>query len=270
MERNEGLVTGILGEKNMSALSYHKDLIIHLVKRNFILRYKGSAIGVLWSLLVPLCQLLVLVFVFGKVVPLKIEDYPVFIFTALLPWVWFSSCLGSAGGLFINNRDLIRKPNFSPSNLVVIDILSNLLPYLLFLPILFAMLMIYHRSLTLSVLALPLLILIQGILTAGLGLIIATMNVFYRDIQHIVTVTLMLMFYITPVFYRSGALAETYQFIFKANPVAVLIDSYRTVLFYGKFPDWGSLLLVGMVSGTVLIIGYFVYNRQLHEIIDTI
>jgi lipopolysaccharide transport system permease protein len=253
-----------------NSFQYYRDLIFHLVKRNFLLRYKGSAIGVLWSLLVPLCQLLVFVFVFGKVIPLRIEDYPVFLFTALLPWVWFSACLGSAGGLFINNRDLIRKPNFSPSNLVIIDILSNLLPYLLFLPILIAMLMIYERAPTLSVLALPLVIVIQGILTAGLGLIIATLNVFYRDIQHIVTVTLMLMFYVTPILYRSGALAETYQFIFKANPVAVLIDSYRAVLFYGKFPDWGSLLVVGIVSSAVLVIGYIVYNRRLHEIIDTI
>jgi lipopolysaccharide transport system permease protein len=254
----------------MSNFFYRKDLIFHLVKRNFLLRYKGSSIGVLWSLALPLCQLLVFVFVFGKIVPLNIEDYPAFLFIALLPWIWFSSCLGSAGGLFINNRDLLRKPNFSPSNLVIIDILSNLVPYILFLPILFSMLMIYQRPLTLSILALPLVIIVQGILTAGLGLIIATLNVFYRDIQHIVTVTLMLMFYITPIFYRSVGLADTYQFIFRANPVAVLIENYRAVLFYGKLPDWGSLLIVGMVSCTVLIIGYFVYNRQLHEIIDSI
>ena len=254
----------------MNTPAHQKDLIIHLVKRNFMLRYKGSAIGVLWSLMLPLSQLLVLVFVFRKVVPLNIEDYPVFVFTALLPWIWFSTCLGSAGSLFIGNRDLIRKPNFSPSTLILVDTLSNLLPYLLFLPILFFMLIMYHRALTLSLLCLPLLMLIQGILTAGLGLIIATLNVFYRDVQYIVSVILLLLFYVTPVFYRSQAIAGSYQALFKLNPVAVLLDSYRTVLFYGRFPDWSSLLLVGMVSGTVLVIGYFLYHRQLHEIIDAI
>ncbi|MDH4231471.1 MAG: ABC transporter permease [Nitrospirota bacterium] len=253
---------------NISA--HHIDLITHLVKRNFILRYKGSSIGVLWSLMLPLCQLLVLVFVFRKVVPLNIEDYPVFVFTALLPWIWFSTCLGSAGSLFIGNRDLIRKPDFSPSTLVIVDTLSNLLPYLLFLPVLFLMLFIYSRSMTLSLLYLPLLIMIQGILTAGLGLIIATLNVFYRDVQHIVSVSLMLLFYITPVFYRSQAIAESYRAVFKLNPIAVLIDSYRAVLFYGRVPEWSSLLLVGIISCAICFTGYFIYKRQLHEIIDII
>jgi ABC-type polysaccharide/polyol phosphate export permease len=111
---------------------------------------------------------------------------------------------------------------------------------------------------------------IQGILIAGMGLAIATLNVFYRDVQQIVNVTLMLLFYVTPVFYRSEAITGSYQSLFKLNPVAVLIDSYRAILFYGRFPDWSSLLLVGMVSGTVLVIGYFLYHRQLHEIIDAL
>jgi ABC-type polysaccharide/polyol phosphate export permease len=123
---------------------------------------------------------------------------------------------------------------------------------------------------TLSLLCLPLLILIQTILIAGMSLAIATLNVFYRDVQHIVGVALMLLFYLTPVFYRSEAITGNYQALFKLNPVAVLIDSYRAILFYGRLPDWSSLLLVGMVSGTLFGIGYFVYHRQLHEIIDTI
>ena len=254
----------------MNFSTHHKDLILHLIKRNVILRYKGSAIGVLWSLMLPLCQLLVLVFVFRRVVPLNIEDYPAFVFTALLPWIWFSTCLGSAGTLFINNRDLIRKPDFSPLNLVIVDTLANLLPYLMFLPILIVILLIYHRAITLAVLCLPLLMLLQGILIAGMALAIATLNVFYRDVQHIVSVALMLLFYLTPVFYRSQAIAGNYQALFNLNPVAVLIDSYRAILFYGRFPDWSSLLLVGMVSGTLFGIGYFLYNRQLHEIIDAI
>jgi lipopolysaccharide transport system permease protein len=255
---------------NENALSYYRDLIFHLVKRNFLLRYKGSSIGVLWSLALPLAQLLVLVFIFQKVVPLKIEDYPVFVFTALLPWVWFSSCLGTAGGLFIYNRDLIRKPDFSPANLVVVDILTNLFTYIIFLPILILMLLIYDRPIASSLIFLPLLILLQAVLTIGLSLIIATFNVFYRDIQHIVTVILLLMFYLTPVFYRSQGLAENYSMIFKLNPVAALIDSYRAVLFYGNIPEWNSLLYAAVISCLSLFTGYFLYLRRLHEIVDAV
>src|SRR4030042_3098432 len=106
------------------SLTYRFDLLCHLVWRAFGLRYKRSVLGVFWSLLSPLVQLLVLVFLFGRVIPLNIEAYPAFVFSALLPWVWFSSCLSSSGGLFIHNRDLVRRPNFTPSTLIVVNTLS--------------------------------------------------------------------------------------------------------------------------------------------------
>src|SRR5262245_44374686 len=96
-------------------LAYQVDLMGHLVWRDFSLRYKRSALGVLWSLVSPLSQLLVLVFLFQAVVPLNIDAYPAFVFCALLPWSWFSTGIGSACGLFMVNRDLVRHPNFAPA-----------------------------------------------------------------------------------------------------------------------------------------------------------
>lgn len=258
------------GRHSANTLLYQADLIWHLTRRNFLLRYKGSFLGMLWSLFVPLSQLLVLVFVFGRVVPLKIEAYPAFVFTALLPWSWFSNSLSSAGSLFISNRDLVRKPNFEPSTLVIVDVLANLLPYLIFLPVLLAMLLTYSRDMTLSLLALPLLMMIQAILTIGLALIIGTLNVFYRDIQHIVTISLMLLFYLTPVFYGSQSVRESYHVIFVLNPLAILIDNYRAVLFYGQPPQWCSLFSVGVISVVLCWIGYLVYRGRLHDVVDII
>ena len=237
---------------------------------DFIVRYKGSVLGVLWSLMLPLAQLLVLVFLFQRVIPLDIDAYPAFVFSALVPWTWFSTCLGSAGHLLVSNRGLIRRPNFAPATLIIVNILSNMLNFLVVLPILFVMLAFYDRTITLALLILPLLILTQGILMVGLCLIIATMNVFYRDIQHIINVLLMLMFYVTPVFYQSADVGKSYQFVYTFNPVAVLIQGYRAIFFYGTLPEWNSLLFAGMVSFAVCGLGYFVYHRSLHEVIDTI
>src|ERR1051325_4563278 len=119
-ENQEGQEQSVPGQsetgysQDHNALKYYLDLTWHLVQRDFTLRYKGSALGVLWVLVVPLMQLLTLVFVFKNVIPLNIDSYPAFVFTALLPWTWFSNCLNSAGALFISNRDLIRRPNFPP------------------------------------------------------------------------------------------------------------------------------------------------------------
>lgn len=254
----------------MGSLAYNFDLICHLVRRDFSLRYKRSVLGVLWSLMQPLAQLMVLVFLFEKVVPLNIDAYPVFVFSALLPWTWFSACLSSAGGLFVGNRDIVRRPNFIPANLVIINTLSNLITFLLALPILFAMLVLYGKTLTLYLLYLPLLMLLQGIFVAGLGLIIATLNVFYRDVQYVIGVALMLLFYMTPVFYQSQTVSKGYRTLYVLNPIAVLIESYRAIFFYGTAPEWSALLLVGVAGLVVCGMSYLIYRLFLHRVFDTI
>src|SRR4026208_328660 len=141
---------GSIGQKQ---LRHALDLLIHLVWRDFSLRYKQSVLGVFWSLLVPLGQLVVLVFLFQAVVPLNIEAYPAFVFIALLPWTWFSNSLSSACGLFIGNRDLVRHPNFVPARLMVVNTLSNLIIFLVALPVLLVVLLIYGRPMTAALFA---------------------------------------------------------------------------------------------------------------------
>ncbi|HET9222858.1 MAG TPA: ABC transporter permease [Roseiflexaceae bacterium] len=255
---------------NIRQLIYRFDLLRNLVWRDYSLRYKHSVLGLLWSLVLPLTQLLVLVFLFQAVVPLNIEAYPAFVFSAILPWGWFSNSLSSACNLFINNRDLIRHPNFAPASLTFINTLSNLIAFLVALPLLFIVLVAYGRPITPALFLLPLLLLIQGILTAGLSLIIATCNAFYRDVQHIVVVALTLLFYLTPVFYRPEAVAAQYQIVYQLNPIAVLIRSYRALFFEGTAPSIAALLFTSLTSIAIFALGYSIYSRRQHEIIDKI
>ena len=153
---------------------------------------------------------------------------------------------------------------------MLVNTLSNLITYLVALPILGIVLAAYGRAMTPALLLLPLLMLIQGILIVGLSLIIATLNVFYRDVQHIVTVALMLLFYLTPVFYRTDAVAQQYHLVYQLNPMAVLILGYRSILIEGTYAAWGPLLYTFVVSVVVCGLGYFIYSRQQHEIVDAI
>ncbi len=267
MEFTEQRVERILMRES---LIYHFDLISHLVWRDFVLRYKRSALGVLWSILPPLAQLMVLVFLFQKVIPLNIDAYPAFVFSALLPWTWFGSCMGSSGGLFIHNRDLMRRPNFEPSTLIAVNTLSNLIHYVIFLPILLIILTLYDRPMTLSLLFLPLLLLVQGILTAGLSLMVATLNTFYRDIEHLTSVVLLLLFYLTPIFYQPQAMGKGYEMIYALNPVAVLIQGYRGIFFYGTAPALNPLLGTVGISLALLGLGYVVYRRRLPDVFDVL
>jgi len=251
------------------SLTYQSELIWHLVKRDFIIQYKRSFLGVLWSLLIPLAQFLVLTFIFQTVIPLNIEAYPVFLFSALLPWSWFSNCLGSAGGIFLNNRNLLLRPNFEPSLLLIVNTLSNLILFLVSLPILLIIMSFFGKSISINFIYLPLLILIEGIIIFGLGLIIATINVLYSDVQHIVNVGLMILFFVTPVFYGIYDIKEGYRYLYSLNPLAPLIQNYRLIIYNSSPPDWSSILFTGIISLIACIIGLAIYNRKIHDVIDT-
>jgi lipopolysaccharide transport system permease protein len=251
-------------------LVYYFDLMRHLIWRDFSLRYKRSVLGIVWSLVLPLAQLLVLVFLFQSVVPLNIESYPVFVFTALLPWSWFSSSISSACGLFMGNRDLLRRPDFAPLLLMLVNTLSNLLSYIIALSLLIPMLLFYNITLTPALAMLPVLLAIQSLLIIGLSMIVATLNVFYRDVQHIVGVVLTLLFYLTPVFYRSQSVAEGYHMLYILSPISVLIQAYRAIFFYGVMPAWSGLVFATMSGLFLCVVGLLIYGWRQHEIVDLI
>jgi ABC-type polysaccharide/polyol phosphate export permease len=249
-------------------VSHRAELIACLVWRDFRLRHQGSALGVLWSLLLPLSQLIVLVFLFQRVVPLGIDAYPAFVLSGLLPWTWFSTTLAGAGALFVGNRDLVRRPGFEPAILVVVDVLANVVGFLISLPLLLVLLLFYGHGVGASLLLLPLLMLIQAVLLVGLGLAVATANVFYRDVQNLVTVSLTLLFYLTPVFYRPQQAGDAYRFVHAANPMAMLVTSYRDVLFLDTTPSAANVAGAAAFAVALLVAGALLHRAQRHEIVD--
>jgi lipopolysaccharide transport system permease protein len=244
-------------------------LIRHLVERDFYLRHTGSALGILWSILVPLAQLAVLTFTFTNVIRVDIQDYPAFVFSALLPWTWFSSSLAGAGHLFFTHRDLLRRPSFPPSSLIIVNALTHLTTFFLSLPLLFGLLVWYGRVVVWNPVTFLSLLVIQGMLIVGLSFFIATWNVFYRDIAQLVGIVLSLLFFLTPIFYRPIAGGQ-YSELLAMNPMTPLINSYRAVLYEGKSPDLGTLALTGGISLAVCGLGYVLYKRMLPDVVDAI
>lgn len=245
-------------------------MIWHLVKRDFQLRYAGSLLGFFWSLAIPLSQLLMLVFVFSKVIPLNIPNFPVFVFIALLPWNWFSSSILAAGATFIAARDLLHHPNVNPAILVLVTVCAHLMTLLLSLPVLFWMLYWYDLDFPwLFLPAFPLLILVQAPLTVGLSFIIATANVFYRDVSQLIGIVIMLLFFVTPIWYAVPAKSD-FAYLFEINPLSLIVQNYRLVLLDGRWLDWPSLMTASLVSLGMLAVGYFVYRHFQSDMIDGI
>lgn len=250
-------------------MRHYRTLVWHFVKRDFYLRHTGSALGVLWSLILPLAQLSVLSFTFGSIIRVDIDYFPAFVFSALLPWTWFSSALASAGPLFFTHRDLVRKPAFPPAALILVNTVSHLITFLLSLPLLYGILWWYGRLVPWNPIALLTLLVIQAVLIAGLSFMVATWNVFYRDVAQLVGIALSLLFFLTPIFYRP-IVSNEYLALLALNPLVPLITAYRAVLFEGVSPLWASVAQTGAISALICGLGYWMYRRFEPDVVDAV
>lgn len=248
--------------------AYLRDLLRELVGRELKLRYKRSALGIAWSLLVPLAQLLVFVFLSRSVLRLDIPHYPLFVFTGLLAWSWFQSSLLLATSAVTDNRTLIRRPGFPAAVLPAVTVLTGLIHYLLALPILLAFVLVTGVPLTPALLALPGLILLQFGLTLGLTYLLASLHVTFRDLQHLLGVVLTLLFYLTPVFYSPDNVPEQYRLLLHLNPLAYLLEAQRTVLIGGQWPSPAPLLVLAAISAGLLALGYAVFTRASDRFVE--
>jgi len=232
------------------------------------LRYKRSVLGVGWSLLNPLAQLLVFRFIFDKVLLSSVPNFTSFLFTGVLVWNWFQMSLVFATTTIVDNRELIKRPGFPLAILPAVTITSYLIHFLLALPILLAVLMNGGIAISTTIVLLPVIIAIQFALTLGLAYFAATLHVAFRDTQYLLGVVLQLLFFLSPVFYDVSAIPQRLQFLYHINPMVTLIDAYRAVLIRGQFPHDTTLISLGLMTAVLLASGYFVFMRASRHFVD--
>ena len=245
-----------------------RDLLRELIIRDIKLRYRGSLLGVLWTLLNPLAELLVLLFVFGVVLQINIENFSAYLFIGLLVYGWFQTSVNFATMAVVGNRELVRRPGVPILILPVVTAASNLVHFLLSLPILFGLLLANHIPMTAALVALPVLVLIEFVMILGFAYPVATVNVWFRDTQHVLRIALQLLFYLTPVFYDTKSVPESLQWLYRVNPLAHLVDAYRAVLLQGQLPHLGSVLYLSVFSVILCVAGMTWYDRAGHRFPD--
>jgi lipopolysaccharide transport system permease protein len=249
-------------------LIYMRDLLRELVARDLKLRYKRSVLGIAWTLLNPLTELLVLLLIFRVVLPLDIPNYPSFLFTGILTFGWFQSSLLFAANAIVGNRELIRQPGFSPALLPVVTVTTNLIHFLLALPILLIFLLLSDIRLTSAILALPFLITLQFIFTLSLAYLAAAFHVKFRDTQYLLKVMLQFLFYLSPVFYSADDVPARFQSLYRLNPLVFFVDAYRAILIRGEYPDYTPMLTVVAISAGLLILGIAVFKRASYRFVE--
>ena len=251
---------------NLRELFRCRGLIETLVVRELKARYRGSVLGFFWSFVNPLLLLLVYSFVFSVVLPGfrgDLEPYALFLFCGLLPWTWFSSALLESSNALIMNGNLINKVQFPAEVLPIVAVLSNTVHFFLALPVLGGFLLFYAAPLRLAELVwFPVVILVQLILSLGLGLLLSALTVHFRDLKDLLANLLTLWFFCTPIIYPMSMLPANGRFLMNLNPFAHLAISYQEILFYdGPFGHWKWLLALLVASVGVFAVGYMLFDR---------
>lgn len=220
----------------------YREMLRNLIWKDLRMRYKGSALGFLWTFINPLLMLSIYVAVFSLIMKADIPHFPLFILTALLPWNFFSQSVTGGARSLIHHAELIKKVYF-PREVIPLSVVgSHLINYLFTLLILLPALLLDGIPLTWTLLAFPLVLLIQTLLILPITLLAAVGTVYLRDLEHILGVLMTVGFYLTPVLFPLSLIPASYRGIFVYNPMTSIVDAYRAIFLYGQWPDWGTLL----------------------------
>jgi ABC-type polysaccharide/polyol phosphate export permease len=243
------------------------DLVAHLAHRELRSAHRLTALGWLWPLVRQLAQLAVLVFVFGSVLDLGIEDYPAFVFCGLVAWSWFAAGVSAGTAAPITYRHLVHSPRFPTVALPLVAVAVPLLDALVALPVLGVMLAADGR-LGPAALFVPGLLALEFALIAGIALFAAALNVFVRDVGNIVGVGLVLLFYVTPVFYGLKTVPERFHALLELNPMTPLVNAMRAALMDGAVPAADDLAKLALTAAVSLGAGLWAYGRLSPRFVD--
>ncbi len=237
-------------------------LVLHLVSREFRLRYRRALLGWLWALLLPLMKFGVMALVFSKVLSVKVENFPAYLFSGVVFVGLFSAGVTNATSCIVNRANLTMRAGIPRWTIPTVSVLTDALDLVVAIPVLLAIAIVTGVGLGPWLIVLPLVLIVLIVLTLGVSLLLCTWNVFYRDIKVLVEVLMLLVFYLTPVFYDPKVLPPNYRRIIELNPMAIILAAGRNVTIYGRSPDWGKFIPAGAFSVLVLGIGWLVFQSK--------
>lgn len=248
-----------LVEESIQLFKY-RTLIQILVIRELKARYRGTVFGFFWSFLNPLLLMAVYVLIFSVFMRFQMENYASFVFCGQLAWIWFASSLSESAYSIINNGGLLKKVYFPAEIFPLIYIGSNLMHFFFSFPLLILFLLLNKIELSYLVLLLPFLWFLQLLFTFGCGLIISSLTVIFRDLLYIIPNILTLWFFLTPIIYPVSMIPDKFKILLHINPIALLITSYQDILFFSRFPQVENIIIFGIISLIIFMIGRSIFN----------
>lgn len=251
---------------NLQDLWIYRELLFFLVWRDIKVRYKQTALGATWAILQPLLTMVVFSVVFGRLAGLPSEGvpYPIFTFTALLPWQLFAHALSDSSNSLVGNERLITKVYFPRLVIPISSVLGGLVDFVLAFVVLLGIMLFYGVPFTLRLLVLPPLVLLAIFTATAIGLWLSALNVQYRDVRYTVPFLTQLWMFATPIAYSSTLIPEKWRWVLGLNPLAGVVEGFRWALL-GLELDVSGLLAVSLIILTLLLVGGLVYFKRVED-----
>lgn len=255
--------------KTIQELYAYREMIFSLVRRDLKGRYKGSALGFLWTFINPLLQLGVYTLVFSVIMRNGIKDYYLFLFVALIPWIFFSTSLAGGSSCIWAQKDMVKKIYFPREVLPISFVTSQFVNMLLSLIVIFVVLIVSGKGLNpIALLYLPVIMLVEYLMALSVAMLSSAITVYLRDVEYILGIITMAWQFLSPVMYSVEQVPKKMLPLFNLNPMTPVIVAYRDILYYGEAPKLETLIHAVVFGVVVLIIGIVVFGKLKRHFVE--
>ncbi|MGO9145154.1 MAG: ABC transporter permease [Desulfomonilia bacterium] len=251
---------------DLREISHYRDLLFFMIKRNIKVKYKQTVLGGLWAVIQPFFMMVVFTLFFGKLAKIPSDGipYPIFNYSAMVVWAYFSQALSQSGNSVVGEGNLISKIYFPRIIIPLIPVLAGLLDFCIAFFVLILMMCYFHIYPSISSIYLPFLVLLLILTASGVGMILAALNAKYRDIQYTIPFLVQLWMFASPIVYPSSLIPERYRIYYALNPMVGIIEGFRSALLRtGAFPT--QTVIVSSLASIALFLGGLVYFKQVER-----
>ena len=239
----------------------YRQMLLSMIRTDLRTRYKGSFLGFLWTFVNPLLQLLVYTLIFTQILKTQIPKYPVYLFVGLLSWTLFQTAVQTGTGIVNRQANLVKKIYFPREILPLAIVGGAAVNYILSLLVLVPFILLEHVPLSWPLVYLPVVLLAQIFVSLGFAFVFSALNVFFRDLEHIIGIFMMLWFYCTPIVYKLSAIPPKDQIWLEWNPMTPITVAYQRIFYQSASPGVTNLLLVLLEGVLMTAVGWIVYYR---------
>lgn len=239
----------------------YRELLKTSVKKEVRSKYKNSFLGVMWSFLNPLLQIVVYAIIFSLILKNKQDNYAIFLCCGIIPWTFFSIAINKSAFAIIENGNIIKKVYFPREIIPISVVTAETINFLISSLIILGFTIIGRIGISKYILLYPIILGVQYVIILSFSFIVSSICVYFRDLQHFIGIVLQLLFYAAPIVYSQDAIPTEYQWILKYNPMTYIINAYRDIFYYQRFMDFMPLMILIVIGLLACVGSYKIFNK---------